>query len=596
MLRNSFDFSKSLLKIVLIHAILVQSPISVASSYRPPPKAPGAPDFKTGQEAPESASQKFLDGEGKPVTAKIVSDGILLEFSDPNQESILIEKSSEEELKKVSPDAIRASAIEGAKSAGQHIRDGFAEAYRSFPMEALAFYTVMGAMAVYECWYKMRTNPMACDDFVKQLVDPVAQLSFYLFIATSKSVGNMVNGLNLAHYKKTGRFLLGKNLRHIIPYLGMAAGSLVSQISVEMWSDPNITYVRENMFSFDGQFGNKIDQEKYYKALFEAAKKWMNPGNLTAYAPHVLSLAFSMASASIVTGVAAAGLAKAGITQAYKQWERAAIKQFIRTSLSYGKDSAKYIWRMRGLRFTLRAGGFLLTVASFAHFFLWEHYYGPPITKWWNQEETAMKLRYYESAIADTLAEARSNSDEEFVENYTNIRRFLYDAIHTDSDISAQRKFLSENADDFGLTDSDVLDVDRLFMKQRNQNYIVRNHDYNEDLSPTLVQVPFLYSEKANKTFSKVPNFAMVTDPGKFNLLGSVVHKSRYDHLLNQIRDYITQVDSYQAALGSLFELTRNKWDEFFKPFTAWSLTTFQLYRHLVEMKKQRLFDKEDFW
>ncbi|MFN8792522.1 MAG: hypothetical protein ACK5Y2_13790 [Bdellovibrionales bacterium] len=120
------------------------------------------------------------------------------------------------------------------KSTGQIVKGAltrpFSTTLHGFPVQSVLFAGVIGGLMFQQLALDYGANPMAMVQHLEHLKDPVAHLAFYTFMAANGITTDLL-GRSLAKQEPSR---LVRGLKAAIPYLGMSAGLMVSNLTHEV--------------------------------------------------------------------------------------------------------------------------------------------------------------------------------------------------------------------------------------------------------------------------------------------------------------------------------------------------------------------------
>lgn len=156
---------------------------------------------------------------------------------------LMVPRSSKEALKDYSPERLREMLDKSWKGKNpdpttQPQKTGFkqvatkvvVDSVVKFPAEAFSFFVALGAMNVYKLIFNYSDNPAVISQFLESQKDPVGQLGFLAFMIANH--GTSAALMTMLDTKS--------NLRTLIPYLGMSAGMMASNIVAEISHFPEL--------------------------------------------------------------------------------------------------------------------------------------------------------------------------------------------------------------------------------------------------------------------------------------------------------------------------------------------------------------------
>ncbi len=499
---------------------------------------------KDGSDVIEKTIHHTVDGDVQSVTETKrgwVIEGDVAEGVD----RVTIERASQSELNIAKSRNLRERMkryIEGVRAGTRATGKHVVETAARLPVEAAVFYAAIGALSMYQCSIQIKDNPSACEDFATQLMDPLGYMSFFMFVLTSGSVDKVARlGGWLSEKSTATRKILFQSL-------GMAAGLMASEISFEFMHDPNVQKIVKYNVSGRGLSNTPIDKENYDKAFDSATEKWLNPSSLGAYAPKISSLVGSFIGLAGAKILIAKLMKSAAIRTAGRLGAKGAfwgIKKSAQVFSRYGtQEAAKkavekttrhvvvtglcylYTWGPK-----LRYANVLFAVGDLALMIALDHWIAKYTNRYYLLEDTAMKLRYHESAILDHLSKLHSGSREKSEQIKGKLRQFLY------------RDLLGKSSDSNRL---DIMDDLGLYDLNQNgllfQNSIENSRFGNED-----------------KAFGYAIN--------------------------THITEHKANMALYRDALSSVYQNVQMSWDRFFGPFEKDLESARRFYKMIIEAR-----------
>lgn len=190
--------------------------------------------------------------------------------------NVQVDMANQEALNEVSP-----SKLQEKMKSPSFLKE-VKEMTMNFPMEAIQFYSVIGAFAIYDCTVHYQNNPSACMDFFGSLGEPLTYISFYSFLLASHTTNRI--GMVLGKSKiltKSGfasRFLWGQ--------MGLASGSFVSGFIDELARDPNLSIITKLMW----RKKTPEDQKVFNEALKKLEERWFTTKEMRRFIPQMTSL------------------------------------------------------------------------------------------------------------------------------------------------------------------------------------------------------------------------------------------------------------------------------------------------------------------
>ena len=518
---------------------------------------------------------------------------------------IVTPKSDQEARKDASPNAIILNHNNDNSSAFRDfvrdVRDsavyGVSHTVRHLPLEAASFYSAMGALAVYDCAIKVKSNPMACSEFGQTLEDPISHLSFFIFMSTNHSVSYFLNTGGRPFIPRATRDYVdrvaGGKVRWPFPfipraaigYIGMAAGSFVSSIAAELLTDTDVQYIRKNFFK-----GNKtdIDKDRLALAYSNAYDKFVPTETelISRHAPHLISLTLaaflSSATQSILSFANNNILSKT--ENLNDKLRRAPIKLIKRNGIYHPtkRTMTKRIF-LPVLKLTVKTGkwltlfsfsnpiiGFTLRVGHIVIFFAWNDILHPPIQKAWDLRKYNEKMNDEKISILEHLTagyEKRSITQE------------LNNVAHAN---------LLTNIFSFAFNFLSLNQRDRLRERTHIQDNLIALLNTSSD------QVSLQYADVDNQYFPEILlDVPHLTEEIETDLFVGETTKARGDVLLEKILQFNVYAQDYRNTLLREFDEAKYRWESFFQPAISWQNTTYNFYRHIIETQKQLSFETE---
>lgn len=153
---------------------------------------------------------------------------------------------------------------------------------KRFPMEAFTFFVAIGAINFAKVVFDESNNPVLMQQHLNAQGDPIAQISFLAFMMANGTVTQPLMGM--AKSKKASAF---------IPYFGMTAGMMASNIVHELANSPNLLKCAVEVSSLR-------TEKKYCDMAFES---WQEKGleTIHEWAPSLISMISSTMASGYVT-------------------------------------------------------------------------------------------------------------------------------------------------------------------------------------------------------------------------------------------------------------------------------------------------------
>lgn len=391
------------------------------NSFAANPLAIGA----TGEKLVKMKSIVRLDGLGQAVKAKLEASGVHEIFKETTEngqivyrfydktdkvirELVVGSKASQEYYKQFAPTKIRAYFNELKSTAGSIASHKLME----FPLEAMTFFVALGALSTKDLILNYNTNPAALDQLLKSQADPIGQLGFMAFMQANGFVSQPLMAIGTS-----------ARTRVFIPYLGMTAGMMASNIVHEVAHVPGLMKCAASV-------GTNA------KACDEAYEAWLKTDmidKLNEWAPQLFGMLMSTAASGVIElGIKSAGgkvLQMAGVEVAL---------------LATGTGAV-----ITGLRWAWKVG-------QIAMFIYLDPYFTSPATFWWksnvslrprleklskelldqpNEKEIReynQKMQAWRQAVLETVMTANANWEQylsRFSSQYLVARTFYQDFI-----------------------------------------------------------------------------------------------------------------------------------------------------------------------
>ena len=366
----------------------------------------------------------------------------------------------------------------------------------------------------------------------------------------------------------------------------MAAGALLSRFATEIYSDPNITYIRNHFFDdrSDSTKWTPVDQANWERAMDSAYEEWVSTEKVFSYVPTVLSITLSMYAATLtssglstLTNKVLNRFAKRGSsTRVLHVLGKKTTRRAARKTVKIVPLLSKFSW----------LGGWSASVMGIVHFLSWDTFFFTPIiTKNWDLGTSASSMRYHEDAILNQLASVYQGQNGQ-EDNYYSHRRlfdFLNDDIHKYPYQEYQKEYLRQYCPSMQCN-KEWMHIS----ENKNKNFFNRTQGFFTHLRYSVFHLPVLFDE----SYSNIS--------GVLNLTEVVEQKdgkdiTRSERLLEEITDLDKAVQNYRHALNQDFQIIFNNWKEFFEPFHEWQQATDNFYQHLISIKDQLSFTEEDF-
>jgi len=190
-----------------------------------------------------------------------------------------------------------------------------------FPVQSVMFATVIGALMVEQLRGDYAANPMAMIQHLEHLKDPVAHLAFYSFMAANGFTTEFLSrSLNKRESSKTIRAM-----RAALPYIGMSAGLMVSNLTHEVGAlartcasgllGPRKSDVEKALMKAMKQMGQADPCDQAMAEFFNFENK------IEQYVPMLISMTLSTAGATYLQ-IGAIRAGQAAVQATGNQWNR----------------------------------------------------------------------------------------------------------------------------------------------------------------------------------------------------------------------------------------------------------------------------------
>ena len=444
-----------------------------------------------------------------------------------------------------------------ARLSRDSVKHGFSHTVHHLPLEALSFYTALGAIAVYDCSIKMQSNPMACSEFGQSLKDPLSYISFSLFVLTNHSVSHFLNT-----WQPSSSYLPN----FAINYLGMAAGSIVSSIAHEILIDSNVRYIASHFFKGDK---TPIEQERLSQAWENAYRTFVTDSK---HASHTTSLILSAVFSSVT-----------------QKAFHSALNLKKRSSLRLGTKRLTIMKRrivLPSLKFVVRSAlptaasvaastnplvGFAMKTGHMILFFAWDHVLAPPIERVFSLNRYSDRMDRGKISILEHLTASyeedaliqRPNNTTNYAGFLANIFSFAFNALwSSQQENNRERTNIQESLTAFLNISPD----------QTLSRYLDRD---NLHFPETLLDIPNLAEEIETDHFTED------------------IANTRGDALLEDITQFSIHAQNYRETLLKEFNEANFRWAEFIKPASAWIHTAYNFYRYMIQTQGLLNFETE---
>ena len=178
-------------------------------------------------------------------------------------------------------------------------KDGvFMSTNKRFTPESLAFFIAIGGVTFNSMWIKSHGDPLAMERHILSLKDPIAHLSFYIFMQTQGFYMDFFSkrkGLNAMDATTRSQMM------RVLTYQGMAVGSLFSSIAADLGQSVKMCV--------DQWMLGKTD-EASLESCNQAWKSWTARGKFSQYFPQIIALWASQATVETMEAGARWGFQK----------------------------------------------------------------------------------------------------------------------------------------------------------------------------------------------------------------------------------------------------------------------------------------------
>lgn len=166
----------------------------------------------------------------------------------------------------------------------KHQKDGwFKSTNKRFAPESMTFFAAIGLVTFNSMWIKSHGDPLAMERHILSLKDPIAHVSFYVFM--------VANGFYIDFRTKGIDPLTKAQMMHRLSYQGMAFGSLVSSIVSD--------FGHSGKMCVDYWIMGRND-EKSVAACNQAWKHWTVRNKFQQYFPQIMAMWASQAATEII--------------------------------------------------------------------------------------------------------------------------------------------------------------------------------------------------------------------------------------------------------------------------------------------------------
>lgn len=226
----------------------------------------------------------------------------------------------------------------------------------NFSNQYLAYSIATGFIAMSQLQFADTSNPNALELWIQQTTDIMGAAGFMIFMAANHKVVHM-----LQRAKK-------KRIPHsMIPYLGMAAGSVAQSYFHDLWADRDLWKCLRSYYDPKSQPNPA--------ACDKAKRTWMagQHAKILQYAPTVISMLGSAALA----GAIRSAMIKSGGAEALK-------RGYMKVAAKGVSLMSKTQWARRAATLASGLPGFIVTVGDFVLFIALDvHLFHEPVNQLW---------------------------------------------------------------------------------------------------------------------------------------------------------------------------------------------------------------------
>lgn len=153
-------------------------------------------------------------------------------MSDEDFENYKIKTSKQSQYNEAQKEILRLYEVKQKKTA-RLVKESFkvvlSSSPHSYTSQSILFGVAQGAVIVLECQKQLATNPLCAEQMLMGMTDPIGQVAFGAFIVANRLTSDMLERKYGGQATPTAQFV-----RSAMPYLGMSAGLLASNISAEV--------------------------------------------------------------------------------------------------------------------------------------------------------------------------------------------------------------------------------------------------------------------------------------------------------------------------------------------------------------------------
>lgn len=267
-----------------------------------------------------------------------------------------------------------------------------------FPPEAFAFYMAIGLSTMLQLATDAQKDPSAIDHYIRSLKDPVSYASFFVFMYTHRKLAHLLmsresvrllqtNGMRVSMLKKAGvplnlgqhsTLAFAQGTQMMIGYLGLAAGSFVSEIFAELVTQAPVQQCAAGLILMSRNKTKEEDRAKWRNICQEGFAHFLNEEARTRHIGNIMSLL----SGSIA--LAAADTAMKVVTKRTIAEAIVSVTGFTLKRAGFGLPAvaAEVVskWSGRILHYTL----FFVAIDSV----------GGMVQNWWNKTDYKSKISH----------------------------------------------------------------------------------------------------------------------------------------------------------------------------------------------------------
>lgn len=259
-----------------------QTPVNLGSLYA----IPRIPDV------PAHELNEISISNGLPLSVTIRS--IEVEYREQtlknlrNNKTFQLEHLTDKEIKDIASSDKNYSAfikhieIKFRIRASEHIRTGFNIAVARFVPESFLFFVALGAIAIEKTLLDFSSNPVRIEQLLQSTKDPIANISFFAFLAAARISTEFLKDPRLSLKEKS--FYLQQVLKSVPMGIGSVASHFIGD------SLHTLTGCANRVFSLDTNHLNPKHVQEKEAACDLALSEWTLHKKSTTYLPSLISL------------------------------------------------------------------------------------------------------------------------------------------------------------------------------------------------------------------------------------------------------------------------------------------------------------------